>query len=147
MNPNIPIGQVGDYIEAMRANPQAFRGQQLRGGGPVAEFENLLATRCSFPYCVSTSNATTALIALAVVLKVRGRVVYFPREHWEGSVAAFRLMGARIKRYDPEKILRCPPDNGKPAVAVIVGSYHLKINRSPVTLLIEDSCQLPGVSV
>jgi len=139
---------IANYVATMVAFPDALRGQQLRGGGAVAEFETLLAERCGFPYCVATNNATSALIALAVVLAVRGRSVFFPRNHWEGSVAAFRLMGARIKRYDPEKVLRCPPPrSGKPAVAVIVGSYHLRINHSSVTILIEDSCRLPGVSV
>src|ERR1022692_2733746 len=93
-------GKVRDYLEAMLSEPLALRGQQLRGGGPIAQFETLLADRCQFPYCVATSNATTALMALALVLRVRDRLVLFPKNHWEGSVSAFRVLGAKIRHYD-----------------------------------------------
>jgi dTDP-4-amino-4,6-dideoxygalactose transaminase len=141
------IQQVCDYLEAMLAEPQVFRGQQLRGGGPVAEFESLLAEHCGFPYCVATSNAITALMALALVLRVRDRVVLFPQDYWEGSVSAFRLLGARIRRYDPKQVFVCRPAHREPPVAVIVGNCHQKVSYPPETLLIEDSCRLPGLSV
>jgi dTDP-4-amino-4,6-dideoxygalactose transaminase len=138
-------GKVRDYLEAMLAEPLAIRGQQLRGGGPVAEFETLLAERCGFPYCVGTSNATTALLALALLLRVRDRVVLFPKNHWEGSVSAFRVFGAKIKRYDPDDAFECADVDGEP-VAIITGDTQQRFSTPRQTLVIEDSCRIPGLS-
>jgi dTDP-4-amino-4,6-dideoxygalactose transaminase len=141
------VSRVDDYLAALVNEPQALRGQQLRGGGPVADFEKLLAERCGFPYCVATSNATTALMALALILNVRNRIVCFPKNHWEGSVSAFRLFGAKIKRCDPSRPFQCRDGSDKPPVAIIVGDSSHKIDHSPNSFLIEDSCRIPSLTV
>jgi dTDP-4-amino-4,6-dideoxygalactose transaminase len=131
----------------MLTEPQALRGQQLRGGGPVAEFERLLALQCGFPHCVATSNATSALMAVALILKVRNRIVRFPKNHWEGSVSAFRLLGARIRRYDSQRRLPCGDRSAKPPGVIVLGDRPHKIERSSNVLLLEDSCRIPGLTV
>jgi dTDP-4-amino-4,6-dideoxygalactose transaminase len=147
------IRRVSGYLVEVLPDPGAFRGQQLRGGGPVAEFEQLLAERCGFRHCVATSNATTALLGLGLMMDVSGKIVLFPNDHWEGSVSAFRLLGAIIKRY---------PD-GNPEATAAKESPHLIITGSELMsrsrfrnlkrlsqvencLVVEDSIRLPGIT-
>jgi len=148
---HVAVRNVTDYLRYFLADPTAFRGQQLRGGGPVAEFEQLLAERCGFPFCVATCNATTALLGLALIIHARGRTVLFPRDHWEGSVAAFRLMGAKIRRYNPPRKQTDSVASDDPVVATIVGqSDDFKATRIHASglgrLVIEDSGRIPGIS-
>lgn len=143
------VDRVSNYLDAFLTDPWAFRGQQLRGGGAVAEFEALLAARCGFSYCVATCNATTALIGLAVILRVQGRAVWFPESHWEGSVSAMRLMGAKIRRYDPSQEHAISLDDGglDPIVVTSKGvGFAGAIRRNGTTecLIIEDSSRIPG---
>lgn len=138
--------RIQEYVDLLLRDPRALRGQQLRGGGATAEFENLLAERCGFPYCVATSNATTALMALAVILRVQNRIVYFPKEHWQGSVSAFRLFGAKIRRYNSNPP-NCFRNVKQLAVAAIVANSAKRIARPANILLIEDSCRIPGLTV
>jgi dTDP-4-amino-4,6-dideoxygalactose transaminase len=140
-------GHINAYLTAMLTEPGALRGQQLRGGGPVAAFETLLAERCGFPFCVATCNATTTLQALALILNVRDRVVYFPHGHWAGSLAAFRLFGARVKRYWPQQTWHCRSADTAPPAAVVIGVESRPMGPLPGTLLIEDSHRIPGLAV
>lgn len=141
------VAAVTAYLEDFLLDPQAFRGQQLRGGGPVAEFERTLADRCGFPYCVATCNATAALLGLAELFRVSGKTIWFPKSHWEGSVSAFRLMGARIRRYveQGDSLLR-----GHDQTSIVIASEHADANlirqraESPQCTIIEDSARLPG---
>ena len=143
------VARVAAYLADFLDAPEAFRGQQLRGGGPVAEFEALLAERCGFPYCVATSNATTALMGLALASGIRGKTAWFPKDHWEGSVAALRLMGARIRRYGT---IRRPRGRDASGCAWLVvsacqdkGATRRWLNDSK-SLIVEDSSRLPGIS-
>ena len=145
------VAAVTSYLEDFLADPQAFRGQQLRGGGPVAEFERMLADRCGFPYCVATCNATTALLGLAAMIRVNGRTVWFPESHWEGSVSAFRLMGARIRTYNAERDSFQPLQRARFAPVVIVSKCaDVEVIRATTgglnCLIVEDSSRIPGIT-
>lgn len=145
------VAAVTAYLEDFLADPQAFRGQQLRGGGPVAEFERILADRCRFPYCVATCNATAALLGLAAMFRVSGKTIWFPKSHWEGSVSAFRLMGAKIRFYDTEVGTFPRLQRATLASFVIVskcadvGMIRATIG-CPKCLIVEDSSRIPGTS-
>jgi dTDP-4-amino-4,6-dideoxygalactose transaminase len=145
------IERVSAHLVDLLDAPEAFRGQQLRGGGPVAEFEGLLAERCGFPWCVATCNATTALMGLAIALDLRGRTVWFPKEHWEGSISAMRLMGARIRRYDPAGEAGHPGQLDEGAQFVITAADAdvpavRQLFGNAGCLIVEDSSRLPGIS-
>jgi dTDP-4-amino-4,6-dideoxygalactose transaminase len=147
MDTTTAIKRVSDYLTEFLLDPTAFRGQQMRGGGPVEEFEQELAVRCGFPYCVATCNATTALLGLAAMFRVRERTVWFPASHWEGSVSAFRLMSARIRRYDPignAPLLDCDQSS----IVIVpeladVDQVRQRADSSKCTI-VEDSSRLPG---
>ena len=138
------------YARDFLCDPLAFRGQQLRGGGPVAEFEQALAERCGYAYCVATCNATTALIGLVLALKLTKRTVWFPKGHWEGSVSAFRIAGVRIRRYGlPVGGRRLPQPASGGVGALVVGSDTLEQEMQSYSgcgWVIEDSNRLPGVN-
>ena len=146
INDNDVGHRIQEYVHLLLQNPRALRGQQLRGGGATAEFENLLAESCGFPYCVATSNATTALMALALILRVQKRTVFFPKNHWEGSVSAFRLFGAKIKRYDSHRTSLHRAIFQERPIAIVVGNDLPEIDRGQSILVIEDSCRIPGVT-
>lgn len=138
-----------EYVNALRNSPEALRSQQLRGGGPVAEFERLLSTRCGFSHCAATCNATTALLGLAAMLRVNGKNVWFPNSHWEGSVAAFRLMGARIRRYDSNSKRNLGIRIKTPSIIIVPQLVDVSGIRSAAgsrqCLLVEDSSRIPGI--
>ncbi len=90
------VSRAADYIAAMLEMPEAFRGQQLRGAGPVAEFESLLAERSGFPYCLSTSNATSGLLIAALAANLAGRDIIVPPHSWGGTYGPFEFAGARL---------------------------------------------------
>lgn len=142
--------KVAAYVSDFLAEPSAFRGQLLRGGGPVAEFEALLADRCGFRHCVATSNATTALMGLSLALGLRGRTVWFPQGHWEGSVSAFRLIGSRIRRYEPGNAVNSVPVKSDSRRGLVIGgndSENFSEFGMGSTVIIEDSNRLPGITV
>jgi dTDP-4-amino-4,6-dideoxygalactose transaminase len=91
---------VGEYVKAMLAHPGALRGQQVRGGGPVAEFETLLAERTGFPHCLATSSATSALLVAALALDLADKRVGVERGCWEGSLGALEAAGADLVEVD-----------------------------------------------
>lgn len=90
------VSRAADYIAAMLEMPEAFRGQQLRGAGPVAEFELLLAERVGFPYCLSTSNATTGLLIAALAANLSGKDIIVPPHSWGGTYGPFEFVGASL---------------------------------------------------
>lgn len=143
------VGDVAAYLTDFLDEPQAFRGQLLRGGGAVADFEALLAQRCGFPYCVATSNATTALMGLALVLNLRNKSIWFPKMHWEGSVSAMRVMGVKIRRYEcGSTLLKRTRKNSAPLfwVSQENNSWQESPERSSGDLMIEDSSRIPGLT-
>ena len=150
--PHTAVRKVTNYLRDFLTDPAAFRGQQLRGGGPVAEFEQLLAERCGFTHCVATCNATAALTALGIAWKVRGRNVYVPRGHWEGSVAVLRVLGAKIRWYEAGRAIASGGACFRNAAMIVVGANGLPEACSSIAdratcLIVEDSSRLPGVSV
>ena len=97
MKENGAIGEkVADYVTAMLSHSGAFRGQQLRGGGPVAEFEMVLADKTGFPYCLATSSATSALLVASLALGLDGSKIAVEAGAWEGSLGALEAAGAEI---------------------------------------------------
>jgi len=90
------VQRAADYLAAMLEMPDAFRGQQLRGAGPVAEFESLLAERSGFPFCLSTSNATTGLLIAALATQLAGKEIIVPPRSWGGTYGPFEFAGARL---------------------------------------------------
>lgn len=88
--------RVADYIAAMLEMPEAFRGQQLRGAGPVAEFETLLSERSGFPFCLATSNATTGLLMAALATNLEKKDIIVPPHSWSGTYGPFEFAGARL---------------------------------------------------
>jgi perosamine synthetase len=99
-DPNIlhkrATGRVAEYVATMLEMPDAFRGQQLRGAGPVAEFETLLAQRSGFPFCLATSNATTGLLLAALATNLEGKEIIVPPHSWSGTYGPFEFAGARL---------------------------------------------------
>lgn len=94
--------QIADYVETMVSSPQAFRGQQLRGTGHVREFEQLLANRCGFPFCLATCNATTALLVVALAAKLRDREIICPPNSWGAIFGVLEFAGARLIRAEED---------------------------------------------
>ena len=89
------IRQATAYLETMLEAPAACRGQQLRGAGPVAEFETLLALRCGFPHCLATASATSGLLALVAAADMKERRVLVPEGFWSGTRGALRFAGVQ----------------------------------------------------
>jgi len=144
------IQAVNDYVSAMLAHPEAFRGQQVRGGGPVAEFEILLAQKTGFHYCLATSNATSALLVAALALDLAGKKIAVESEAWEGSLGAIEAAGAEI--IEVESLLTAPL--GEVAVVLATdrpGHRHdasgvrERCDRAGIKY-IEDTGWLPGIT-
>ena len=147
---SIAVETMAAHIKDLVFHPRLFRAQQLIGGGPVSEFEHKLALRCGFPYAVATCNATAALLGLAAIFRVKGREVWFPEVHWEGSIAAFRLMGARIRRYDQGKVAKAISLRSGSRRRLVVGgkdSGDISTGSLVDATVIEDSNRLPGITV
>ena len=87
---------VADYLETMLVEPHALRGQQLRGGGPIAEFERLLMERTGFPFCLATSNATSALLVGALAAQLPGKIIAVEQGAWAGSLGTLEFAGAHV---------------------------------------------------
>jgi len=94
------VRRVSDYLDAMLEVPSAFRGTQLRGGGPVSEFEVLLAERCGFPHCLATASATAGLLSIAAAAELKGKTVIIPTGIWAGTPGALKFIGARVIEAD-----------------------------------------------
>jgi len=138
------------YLGDLVVDPSLLRGQMLRGTGAVADFEGMLALKCGFPYAVATCNATAALLGLAAIFRVKGREVWFPEVHWEGSIAAFRLMGARIRRYDQGKVAKAISLRSGSRRRLVVGgkdSGDISTGSLVDATVIEDSNRMPGITV
>lgn len=141
---------VGDYVHAMLAQPAALRGQQVRGGGPVAEFEMLLAEQSGFPHCLATSSATSALIVAALALDLAGRRVGVERECWEGSLGALEAAGAELVEVDC-LISAAPTACGAVVAIDRSGRRHdargmRALCDRTAAVYIEDTSWLPGVT-
>jgi UDP-4-amino-4,6-dideoxy-L-N-acetyl-beta-L-altrosamine transaminase len=152
--------RVADYVDDMLANPTAFRGQQLRGTGPVAEFESALAERCGFPHCLSTCNATTALLVVALAAELSGKKMIVPPHSWPGSIGPFKFAGVQLQRAQADSHGNISPKsvksllNSKTAGVLAVdwkGKRHQvkairRICEDAGCLYIEDASWIPGVS-
>ncbi|HKP05018.1 MAG TPA: DegT/DnrJ/EryC1/StrS family aminotransferase [Chthoniobacterales bacterium] len=107
--PSRAASRVAEYVDVFMNEPLAFRGQQLRGTGPIHEFEGLLAKRCGFPFCVSTCNATTALLVVAIAAKLRGREVICPPNNWAATFGLLEFAGAKLIRAEADELRNiCP---------------------------------------
>lgn len=152
------VQQVSDYLAAMLEYPDVFRGQQLRGAGPIAAFEDALAHRCGFPYCLATSNATTALLVTALAAELTDKEVIAPPQSWEGTFGPFEFAGARLVQADADRWgnvhADCIPRLLSPATAAVVavdwkGTRHNSVSirqrcDSGELLYIEDTSFIPS---
>jgi dTDP-4-amino-4,6-dideoxygalactose transaminase len=145
------IGQVaGAYIDRLLAHPEAFRGQQLRGGGVIAEFEIRLVERTGFPFCLATSCATSALLVAALSAGLSGKKIAFERGAWEGSLGALEFAGVQLMEVD--SLLNDLPGGISALLATdAAGRRHdacavrALCDREGL-LYLEDTGWLPGVS-
>ena len=141
---------VAEYVATMLAHPGALRGQQLRGGGPVAEFEMLLAERTGFPHCLATSSATNALLVAALALELAGKRIAVETGAWEGSLGALEAAGAEI--VEAESLLTAPLDGLRAVVATDKpGQRHNAVGvrarcDQMGVIYIEDTGWLPGIT-
>lgn len=141
---------VAEYVTAMLAHPRALRGQQLRGGGPVAEFEMLLAERSAFPYCLATSSATNALLVAGLALDLDKKRIAVETGAWEGSLGALEAAGAEILEVDslstlPLDGLHVVVATDKPGQRHDAADLRARTKHAGVTY-IEDTGWLPGIT-
>lgn len=136
------------YIQDMLAYPDALRGQQLRGGGPIADFEALLSEVTGFPHCLATSSATSALTVAALAAGLRGKQVLVNEDAWCGSKGALELAGVEL--VEVKDFLACPFEG----IAAILATdqdasrhdsnaLRQKCDESGI-LYIEDTGWIPG---
>lgn len=142
--------KVAEYVKAMLAHPGALRGQQLRGGGPVAEFEMLLAERTGFPHCLATSSATNALLVAALALDVAGKRIAVETGAWEGSLGALEAAGTEILEVDslstaPLDGVRAVVATDKPGHRHDAAGLRARCDQMGVAY-IEDTGWLPGIT-
>lgn len=149
------------YLEAMLEAPEAFRGMQLRGSGPVAEFETLLALRCGFPHCLAVASATSGLLSLVAAAELKGRRIIVPEVFWSGTRGALRFAGVELVtvrtteagNLDSVAVARLlePGD----IAAIVAGEAEhrqgtaekiRKLCSEATCLYIEDSSLMPGVT-
>lgn len=148
------------YFDAMLADPFGYRGQQLRGTGPVADFESLLAERCGFPFCVATCNATSALLVVALAAGLPGRQIVVPPKAWSGSIGPFEFAGAKLVvaegdphgNLDPASVRRLVARDTAAVLAVDWNGHRhhyeaiRRICDEKECLYIEDTAWIPGIS-
>lgn len=154
------LAKVSAYVESMLAAPYALRGQQLRGGGPVAEFERELAARCGFPFCLATSNATTALLISALAADLPSREIIVAPNSWGGTFGPFEFAGAKLVKARADENGNICPESIRDLVstrtaAVLAtdwggvrhAAHEVRVICDSLGLLyIEDSAWLPGVT-
>lgn len=66
---------------------------QITGAGAVHALEERLKSHYGKRYCLSTCNATTALLATAMATGLRDKEVLASPLNWGGSIGPFALMG------------------------------------------------------
>ena len=142
--------RVSDYLDLMLDSPGSLRGQQLRGGGPVAEFEALLADRTGFSHCLATSSATSALLVAALALELCGKNIAVEHGAWEGSLGALEFVGVKLVEVD-SLLTACLSD----VAAVLATDRQNERHAAPAVrsrcnqmdvLYIEDTGWLPGMN-
>lgn len=144
------VRAVADYVTAMLTRPEALRGQQLRGGGPVAEFEMLLSERAGFSHCLATCNATSALLVAALALDLTGRRIAVEPGTWVGSLGALEAAGAEIVEAD--SLARVPLEGLSAVLAYDRPGHRHNAQRirsrcdKAGIAYIEDTGWLPGVT-
>ncbi len=152
--------RTADYVEAMIVAPHALRGQQLRGGGPVADFEMALAARCGFPYCLATSNATTALLVAALAADLPSKQIIVPPNSWEGTFGPFEFVGATLLEAEsdgcgnicPKSVARMANESTAAVIATDwQGARHASEEIRAICdkvgcLYIEDTSRMPTAS-
>lgn len=158
---NDALLEVFKYLDAMLEAPSLFRGIQLRGSGPVSEFESLLAERCKFPHCLATASATAGLIAVAAAARLKGKTVIVPRGMWAGTPGALKLIGAKVKEADlgsdgtVDPLIAASIARTEKCAAIVATDQGEKrhdveairdICDNANCLYIEDTSWLPGIS-
>lgn len=141
---------VAEYVTAMLTHPEALRGQQLRGGGPVAEFEMFLAERTGFPHCLATSSATNALLVAALALELAGKRIAVETGAWEGSLGALEAAGAEILEVDslltaPLDCIRAVVATDKPGHRHDARGLRTRCDQAGIAY-IEDTGWMPGIT-
>lgn len=141
------VQQVSDYLAAMLEEPNAFRGQQVRGAGPVAEFETILADRCGFSFCLATSNATAALQVTVLAADLAGREVIVPPHSWGGTYGPFAAAGAKLVWAESDEDGNIQPECIakliSPATAAVVAADWKGVRHQAKA--VKDACAAAGV--
>lgn len=154
------VGRFADYVKAFLGDPAAFRGQHLRGGGAVAEFEQALSERCGFPFALATCNATTALLVTALAADLAGKDVVVPPCSWGGTYGPFEFAGARPLWAKPDRNGNicaesvCKSISSETAAVIAVDWNGIRHETQAIraacdahkVLYIEDTSYLPGVT-
>lgn len=70
--------------------------EQIAGTGAVYALEAKLKAHYGKRYCLTTSNATTALLATALAADLRGKEILTSPLNWGGSAGPFALLGNTI---------------------------------------------------
>lgn len=100
--------------------------EQIAGTGAVHALEQRLRAHYGKRYCLTTCNATTALLAVGLALDLRGKEVLASALNWGGSVAPFALLNNTIAlgvldigdlNLDPERLSECV---GRRTAAILV---------------------------
>lgn len=148
------LSRTGDYLRTLLTDPGALRGQHLRGGGPVKEFEQLLAERCGFPYCLATANATSALTVAAFAAELEGETVLADSHAWTGSLGALEAAGVEIQALTTAQSATLASNAGGFAAVLASDPSKGRHNQERVRALcnryrilyIEDTNRLPGIT-
>jgi dTDP-4-amino-4,6-dideoxygalactose transaminase len=154
------VRRFADYIKAFLGDPAAFRGQHLRGGGAVAEFEQALSERCGFKFALATCNATTALLVTALAADLAGKDVVVPPNSWGGTYGPFEFAGAHLLWTKSDRNGNiCPKAlaeiiSAKTAAVIAVDWNGIRHETQAIraacdahkVLYIEDTSHLPGVT-
>jgi dTDP-4-amino-4,6-dideoxygalactose transaminase len=76
------IRSFGDYLKAASSDPTRSRISQLRGQGPIQEFEHRLSEIVGKRFCLATNNATNGLLALALAVRLsREEIITTPKTY------------------------------------------------------------------
>jgi dTDP-4-amino-4,6-dideoxygalactose transaminase len=155
------IRRATTYLETLLEAPDATRGPLLRGTGPVAEFESLLALRSGFPNCLATASATAGMLAVVAAADLCGRKVLVPENLWSGTPGTLRFAGANVVKIPVTRKGTVDPKAVKEHLksgetgALIVGEAEnrhgsaralQRLAHQANVLFIEDSSWLPGIS-
>lgn len=85
------------YLNGGSLNPNWNRIRQLRGQGPIREFEVRLSEFVGKRYCLATNNATNALLALALATGLTRKEIITTPKSYGATWGPFLLLKNRLR--------------------------------------------------